>query len=111
MSSAARSLPTVEEYARLPNPDDGTKDELIDGAVVKRPLCATRRMLRECGAMLAEYADRHGGVAVIGSGVTVGREPDSVLGHDAAYWSTRQPDLDRGPDYPPTALFESRRAI
>jgi Uma2 family endonuclease len=100
-------LVTVEEYARMESRDDA-RDELIEGRVVYRPLHRAMHGI-VCGNAsftLGEYQDKHGGTAVIGSGVIVGRNPDSVLGPDAAYWNVRFPRELSWPDVPPGAVYE-----
>jgi Uma2 family endonuclease len=110
MSVAHRSLLTLEEYARLPDPDNGI-DDLIAGRVVYRPFHSAQHGL-VCGNIcdvLGEYRERVGtGSASLRCGFVIARDPATVTGPDALYWRdrTRVP-LEHGwPTRPPEAAFE-----
>ena len=102
---------TAEEYASLPQADNGTKDELYLGSVVKQPLprplhgfCCARVVKR-----VGEHVDRLAlGHTTAGSGVIVTRDPDSVFAPDLAYWSRATlPVLPaRWPEMPPELVVE-----
>lgn len=105
--TVARKLVTVEEYARMPD-REGFRDELIEGEVIYRPLAG---MLHgwccvNAGSPLVEYAHHNGGVTTSGSGVVVGRNPDSVLAPDVAHWRQRPSKLDDWPEAPPAVVIE-----
>lgn len=75
---------TVDELYRLP--DDGTKHELRAGTLVAEPLPGFRHgwIALRIGRLLGEHVDR------LGLG--------AVLGNDAGFVLTREPDTVRGPD-------------
>jgi Uma2 family endonuclease len=97
--SATVRLMTAEEFAELPNPPDGSQQELVKGMIVSEPLpdfihgvcCAC------VGGCLAGFV--HGarrGVVTNKCGVILARNPDTVRGPDVAFWSRdRLPELPR----------------
>lgn len=75
----------------LPNPIDGSKQELVQGVVVTMPTrkaphgyCAAR-----LAAAIGGWVDQHElGIAVSnGTGVVLERSADTVRGPDVAFWS------------------------
>ncbi|MDY3561213.1 Uma2 family endonuclease [Gemmata sp. JC673] len=110
MSAPAQALVTLEEYARLPDPDNGI-DDLIAGRVVNRPFHSAQHGL-VCGnicGLLGEYQQRRGtGSASLRCGLVIARDPATVTGPDAAFWSDRTDlPLEHGwPTRPPDAAFE-----
>lgn len=102
-------LLTLEEYARLPDPDDGT-DDLIAGKRVIRPFHSIGHGLacgNACG-LLGEYKRRFGGSASVRCGLVIARNPDTVTGPDLSYWRDRSdiPLLHGWPTRPPDAAFD-----
>jgi Uma2 family endonuclease len=84
---------TAEEYAHLPDREDGSKDELVRGSVVCEPPpsfghgATALRIARR----LAEFVERHGLGLVVGeAGFVLARKPDTVRGPDAAFVSTER---------------------
>src|SRR5947209_14257984 len=84
-------LLTAEEFAQLPQPEDGSQQELVNGVVLTMPppsfyhgLCCNR-----LGRKLGNFVDdaRLGFVTSNDSGVILAREPDTVRGPDLAFWS------------------------
>ena len=109
-------LLTADDYAKLP--DTGVPTELVLGRVIEMNVPAPRHgeICSKVDRMIGNYADEKGlgRVVVNDSGVITGRNPDSVRGADAAFYSyTRVP---RGPmpagylDVVPELVFEVRSA-
>ena len=110
MSTVQAPLMTLEEYARLPDADNGI-DDLIAGRVVYRPFHSAQHGL-VCGnicGVFGEYRERVGtGSASLRCGFVIARDPATVTGPDASFWRdrTRMP-LEHGwPTRPPEAAFE-----
>lgn len=100
-------LLTAEEFARLPNPPDGSKQELVKGEVVTMP--PPRFEHGECqlaiGSLLRAFvkANRLGRVTVE-SGLVTEHKPDTVRGPDVAFWSAERLPFDQKPEvYPEVA--------
>ncbi len=86
-----KKLLTAEEFFLLPNPPDGSQQELFRGEVITMPppgalhgvTCSkTDRRL----GIFVEDNDR-GVVTCNDAGFITGRDPDSVRGPDIAFWS------------------------
>ena len=91
MSPEIRKLITAEEFARMPNPPDGSQQELVRGEIVIMPppggrhgVCCSR-----VGRRLGNFVDenRRGTVTCNDTGFISERDPDTVRGPDVAYWS------------------------
>ncbi|QJW97055.1 Uma2 family endonuclease [Frigoriglobus tundricola] len=110
MSTTQQPPLTLEEYARLPDPDDGI-DDLIAGRVVFRPFHSAQHGLvcgSSCG-VLGEYRSRVGiGSASLRCGFVIARDPATVTGPDASFWRDRTgvPLVHGWPTRPPEAAFE-----
>ena len=111
LSIVTEQLITVEEYARMPEPRDGTRDELIAGKLVYRPLPTFihDEVCGNAGFALSQYktAVNRGRVS-IGSGFVVERNPDTVIGVDASYFIDKSFECTPNgwPVVPPNAIFE-----
>lgn len=103
MSAIATPLITAEEFGRMPDPLDGSKEELVKGVIVKMPPPKARhgRVQLKIGRLLGNLADeRRLGWVVTESGTILDRDPDTVRGPDVAFYSiARQPEF-------PTDYFE-----
>ncbi len=90
MSTAiATPLLTVEEFARRPEPLDGSREELVRGKVVTMspPGFEHGEMQLNIGSLLKQFVRVHQlGRIVTESGVVTKRSPDSVCGPDIAFW-------------------------
>lgn len=91
MATAGTQLLTAEEFGRLPNPPDGSQQELVRGEIITMPpprgfhgACCLR-----VGAMIGNYVWAHnlGHVVSNDTGCVTTSDPDSVRGIDVAYWS------------------------
>jgi Uma2 family endonuclease len=119
VTATPQKLLTAEQFAELPDPEDGTQQELVRGVVVtmpqpKRPHGYT---CLQISGRLWQYCDTSGlGFAVSNdTGVITERGPDTVRGPDVAYWSFKQlptvpesyPEI--GPDLAVEVLSPSNR--
>src|SRR5688500_17486914 len=103
--SPARLL-TAEEFAALPQPEDGSQQELVKGVVVSEPLPGFLH-----GACCACIGHRLGefnlaakfGTVTARCGVILARDPDTVRAPDLAFWSRER--MPRPPrwEYPSVA--------
>lgn len=94
------ALLTAEEFARLPQPEDDSLQELVQGVVttVPPPSFSHGMVCAEMVLKLGEVVDRRsvGFATCNNSGVILGRNPDTVLGPDLAFWvRDRMPDPPR----------------
>src|SRR5947209_1797459 len=98
---AARKLITAEEFARMPEPLDGSREELVRGVIETMPppgarygVCCSRTSRR-----LGNFVEERGRGTVVsnGSGFVSERDPDTVRGPDISYWSwERLPEVPVG---------------
>jgi Uma2 family endonuclease len=106
-------LLTATEFAQLPQPEDGSQQELVHGIVITLPppsfyhgqVCS--RIDHTLGAFID--AQRLGWITSNDSGVILARNPDTVRGPDLAFWSReRMPEPPRigYPDIPPDLVVE-----
>lgn len=92
---------TIDEFARMPDPADGSRLELVRGEVVVMPPPKGPHGIR-C-SRIAWFLMNHiipgklGWVATNDTGVVLDRDPDTLRGPDVAFWSiTRQPEEPEG---------------
>jgi Uma2 family endonuclease len=90
MKSTTGKLITAEEFARLPNPPDGSRQELVRGVIETMPppgglhgLCCSR-VDRRLGNFVEERDLGH--VFVNDTGFVSERDPDTVRGPDVSFW-------------------------
>ena len=104
MSAVLTAPMTIAEFEAIPDPEDGSKLELVRGEVVVMPspqgrhgiICAQIVFLLLCVCRPKKL----GWVASNDSGVILERDPDTLRGPDVAFYSIeRQPTL-------PDAYFE-----
>lgn len=96
-TAVATPLLTVEEFARRPEPLDGSREELVRGKVITMPPPRFEhgRIQLNVGVLLKMFVDsRRLGRVVTETGVITERDPDSVRGPDVAYWSVERLPLD-----------------
>lgn len=91
MATATEKLWSAQEFAQLPDPPDGSLQELVRGVVVHMSpprgphgLCCANHV-----ALLGSFVKsrRLGRVFSNDTGFVTERNPDSVRGADVAYWS------------------------
>lgn len=107
MTTTAVKLITAAEFARMPDPPDGSKEELVRGVVITMPAPGFRHgeVQVTVASLLRQYArsNRNGRVTVE-SGLQTEFDPDTVRGPDVAYWSAERLPLDQMPQvYPDVA--------
>ena len=114
MSTATQQrLLTAEEFAQLPQPEDGSQQELVKGVIVTMPppsfyhgqVCS--KIDRKLGVFID--AQQLGWITCNDSGVILARNPDVVRGPDLAFWHReRLPEPPRSgyPEIPPDLVVE-----
>jgi Uma2 family endonuclease len=107
MATAPAKLLTAEEFFRLPDPPDGSKQELVRGEVVTMPPPGFRHgdVQLTVGSLLRQFvrSNRIGRVTVE-SGVITEDDPDTVRGPDVSFWSYERLPADQTPvGYPEVA--------
>jgi Uma2 family endonuclease len=100
MTTATRKLITAEEFAQLPPPPDGSRQELVRGVIETMPPPGFRHGAIQSNflVLLGQHA-RSGrlGRVTAESGVRTQLGPDSVRGPDVAFWSAERLPLDQSP--------------
>jgi Uma2 family endonuclease len=98
---------TAEEFARRPEPEDGSREELVRGEVVTMPPPNFRHgeIAVQIGFLLKSFLRQNPLGRVVGeTGVRTEQGPDSVRGPDVSYWSfKRLPKSQRIATYPKVA--------
>src|SRR5262245_21543069 len=100
MSTATQQFITAEEFARLPEPADGSKQELVRGVVVVMPPPGFRHGVRQVriSSLLDQYARANNlGQVTVECGVVTERGPDTVRGPDVSYWSYQRLPREQEP--------------
>ncbi len=105
MATVAKALISAAEFALLPDPPDGSKQELVRGEIVTLPPPGFRHGLRQGRVcrLLDHYTmtNRCGRVSV-SCGVVTEHDPDTVRGPDVSYWSFERLPPDQEPEGYPT---------
>jgi Uma2 family endonuclease len=95
--TAPPKLLTAEEFAALPEPPDGAREELIRGVVVRvmaAPGFRHGRLQLRLGGRLDTFVEEHQlGQVTVETGVITERGPDTVRGPDVAFWSKERVPL------------------
>ncbi len=101
MSAVAIKLITAVEFARIPEPFDGSMLELVRGEVIElsRPKPRHGHICSKIDRRLGTFVELHnlGWVLSNDTGVIVERDPDTVRGPDLCFYS-----LERMPFLPET---------
>jgi Uma2 family endonuclease len=91
MTTVAHKLITAEEFMKMPEPADGSRQGLVEGVIVTLPppkgkhgVCCSR-VGRRVGNFVE--ANRLGHVTSNDAGFVSARDPDTVRGPDVGYWS------------------------
>ncbi|MBX9628560.1 MAG: Uma2 family endonuclease [Gemmataceae bacterium] len=108
MSAAtATKLLTAEEFARLPDPPDGSKQELVKGEVVTMPppsFAHGKVQGNVYYALETHNRARSAGHVTVESGLVTERDSDTVRGPDVAFWSFERVPAGHDPGvYPAVA--------
>jgi Uma2 family endonuclease len=100
MATASNALITADQFSGLPEPADGSRQELVRGKVITMSPTGGRhgdccsRIDRRVGGFV-EQADL-GTVTTSGTGFICGRNPDTVRAPELAFWSRQR--LSQLPD-------------
>lgn len=101
MSAVAnKKLLTAEEFAKLPNPVDGSKQELVRGEVVTVPppsFVHGKVQGRVYFALETYNRATKAGQVTVESGVITDTGPDTVRGPDVAFWTFERLPADQVP--------------
>jgi Uma2 family endonuclease len=119
MATIAERLVTAGEFAEMPEPIDGSRQELVRGVIITMPPPKPRHGLccAKITRKIGNHADEHklGHVCTNDTGFITARDPDSVRGADVAFWSfaryAEMPDdyPDIGPDLAVEVLSPGNR--
>src|SRR3954463_6925505 len=98
MTTATTKLITAEEFGRMPDPPDGSQQELVRGVIVTMPPPKGRHgaCCSKINRRLGNFADEHGLGTVFSNdtGCITERDPDTVRGPDVSFWSrARLPEI------------------
>jgi Uma2 family endonuclease len=100
MATVAQRLITAEEFLQMPEPPDGSRQELIRGEIITMPppgglhgVCCAKTSSR-----LQQFAEANRrGIVTANAGIITEHDPDSVRGPDVAFWSSeRLPEVPAG---------------
>ncbi len=91
-------LITAEEFLRMPNPPDGSRQELVRGVIETTPPHSTYNGVccAEIGYRLSHFLEERnlGHLASNNGGFITERDPDTVRGPDLSFWTReRLPQL------------------
>src|SRR6266446_4233827 len=91
MEAVLEKLVTAEEFSKMPDPLDGSRQELEKGVVCTMPPAMGIHgiVCSKADRLIGNYSDANklGHVASNDTGVIVERNPDTVRGPDVAFWS------------------------
>jgi len=91
MGKVAKRLLTAEEFMKMPDPKDGSQQELLRGEIITMPPPQGKHGLvcLRIGRLIGNHVDSNklGFVTSNDSGFISERDPDSVRGPDIAFWS------------------------
>ena len=107
MTPVATKLITAAEFARMPDPPDGSKEELVRGEIVTMPAPGFRhgRVQVNTAFVLETFVRGHPiGRITVESGLQTEFDPDTVRGPDVAFWNFERLPADKVPEvYPDIA--------
>jgi Uma2 family endonuclease len=98
MSTATSQLLSAEEYFKLPNPQDGSKQELVRGKVVtmSNPGWWHGEVQVNVAFAIKLFLKSNAiGRVAVESGVITDRKPDTVRGPDVSYYNKERLPLDK----------------
>jgi Uma2 family endonuclease len=90
MSAVAPKLITAAEFILMPNPPDGSKQELVRGEIVTMPPPGFKHGICQVNAavLIRTHAKSHRqGRVTVETGLVTEVDPDTVRGPDVAFWS------------------------
>jgi Uma2 family endonuclease len=87
---AQKKLLTAKEFLVLPDPNDGTQQELVRGEIIETTLAGGMHGVScsKAGRQIGNFVDDNdrGTVTSNDTGFITERDPDSVRGPDVAFW-------------------------
>jgi Uma2 family endonuclease len=100
MTPTTGKLITAEEFFRMPEPPDGSRQELVRGVIISLPREGGRHgaCCSRVGRRLGNFVeDNRLGTVTSRVGFLSERDPDTVRGPDLAFWSReRLPEVPDG---------------
>ena len=112
MTPTTGKLITAEEFFRMPEPPDGSRQELVRGVIVTMPPPGGRHgaCCSKVDRRLGNFVEANGlgTVTTNDTGFLSERDPDTVRGPDVAFWSReRLPEVPDGYiEVPPDLVVE-----
>lgn len=109
MTRIAPKLITAEEFAQMPAPPDGSRQELVRGVIqtTSRPGFRHGKVSFRIAKLLDKHVEpNHLGHVVPETGVVTEHGPDTVRGPDVAFWSVVKVPLDQEPAGYPDAVAD-----
>src|SRR5437868_2344625 len=100
MSAIAQKQITADEFSRMRDPADGSKQELVHGEIVTMPPTGYRHgdVQSNIAFQLKLFTREHPiGTVTVESGVRTERDPDTVRGPDISFWSAERIPLAEKP--------------
>jgi Uma2 family endonuclease len=94
MATVAQKLITAEEFMKMPDPEDGSQQELLQGVIITMPPPQARHEV--CCSKVGRLIGNHVEAKQLGittcndAGFISERDPDSVRGPDIAYYSRQR---------------------
>ena len=101
MTTATQKLITAEEFFRMPEPPDGSRQELVRGVIITMPPPGGRHgaCCSKVDRRLGNFVEANGlgTLTTNDTGFLSERDPDTVRGPDVAFWSReRLPEVPNG---------------
>jgi Uma2 family endonuclease len=96
--TSVETLLNADQFASLPDPDEGGKVELVDGKVVTRPPVGDEhgdRAVRLSASLFRFVDEQRLGIVRVEVGYRLGRDPDTVLAPDVSVVLAAALDSDR----------------
>jgi Uma2 family endonuclease len=93
MAATATQLITAEEFMRMPNPEDGSRQELVRGKVITMPspFWNHGKIAGNIYFQIRTYLRENPiGQVVVEGGVITQRDPDTVRGPDVSFMSNKR---------------------
>lgn len=97
VKTVAQHRITAEEFFAMPDPADGSRQELVRGEVetMPNPGCEHGEVTLAVGAKVLAFVKSHQlGRVLVESGTVVDRNPDTVRGPDVSYYSKERMPFD-----------------
>jgi len=110
-TATATHLITIDEFVRMPDPVDGTQQDLVRGEIIEMPPSQGEHGYLVCdiARKLGNFveAEKLGWVCAGDVGTILERDPDTLRVIDVAFWSIeRQPMRPKGYMIPPDLAVE-----